>query len=229
MNDALAWIADQLALLADILIYLLPAVPVTIEVTFLSFALALAIGVIAGTIRVAKLRFFSSAARIYVDVIRGVPLLVLIFFIYFGLGGILNIGRMTAGVISLGVCYGAYIAEIFRAGILAIPKGQFEAALSLGMTRQQTFRHVIIPQAFRIAIPPIANEFIACLKDSSLVSVIAMREITRAGREYFSRTFADFQVWLVVAILYLILTITLAKVVSILERKFKMRGYGVSS
>jgi len=229
MNDALAWIADQLTLLADIFIYLLPAVPITIEVTFLSFALALTIGVIVGTIRVAKLRYFSSAARIYVDVIRGVPLLVLIFFIYFGLGGILNIGRMTAGVISLGVCYGAYIAEIFRAGILAIPKGQFEAALALGMTRQQTFRHVIIPQAFRIAIPPIANEFIACLKDSSLVSVIAMREITRAGREYFSRTFADFQVWLVVAILYLVLTITLAKVVSILERKFKLHGYGVSS
>jgi polar amino acid transport system permease protein len=229
MNDVLAWTANQLSLLSDIFVYLLPAVPITIEVTLLSFVLALGIGIIVGTIRVANLRYLSNAARVYVDVVRGVPLLVLIFFIYFGLGGILNLGRMTAGVVSLGVCYGAYIAEIFRAGILAIPKGQFDAAFALGMTRRQTFRHVIIPQALRMVIPPIANEFIACLKDSSLVSVIAMREITRAGREYFSRTFADFQVWLVVAILYLILTITLSKLVSMMERRFKMHGYGMSS
>lgn len=229
MNDVLAWTANQLSLLSDIFVYLLPAVPITIEVTLLSFVLALGIGIIVGTIRVANLRYLSNAARVYVDVVRGVPLLVLIFFIYFGLGGILNLGRMTAGVVSLGICYGAYIAEIFRAGILAIPKGQFDAAFALGMTRRQTFRHVIIPQALRMVIPPIANEFIACLKDSSLVSVIAMREITRAGREYFSRTFADFQVWLVVAILYLILTITLSKLVSMMERRFKMHGYGMSS
>jgi len=229
MDEILQWLIGQLKLLGDIFVYLLPAVPATVEVTILSFALALAVGVVVGTVRVARIRIVSPLARVYTDVVRGVPLLVLIFFIYFGLGGVLNLGRLTAGVIALGVCYGAYIAEIFRAGILSIPQGQYEAALSLGMTRKQAFRHVIIPQALRMVIPPVANEFIACLKDSSLVSVIAMREITRAGREYFSRTFADFQVWLVVAILYLILTLTLSRLVSYMEKKFKMRGYGVAA
>jgi polar amino acid transport system permease protein len=95
------------------------------------------------------------------------------------------------------------------------------------MTRRQAFRHVIIPQALRMVIPPVANEFIACLKDSSLVSIIGMREITRAGREYFSAHFVDFQVWLVVAVLYLIMTLTLARLVSIIEKRFKLHGYGV--
>jgi polar amino acid transport system permease protein len=223
----LDWIISQAKLLSEIFIYLLPAVPAAIEITVLAFALALGIGILVGTIRVANLHLFSGLARIYVDIIRGVPLLVLIFFMYFGLGKVLNLNRLTAAVLSLGICYGAYVAEIFRAGILSIPKGQFEAALALGMTRREAFRHVIIPQALRMVIPPVANEFIACLKDSSLVSIIGMREITRAGREYFSAHFVDFQVWLVVAVLYLILTLTLSRLVSVIERRFKLRGYGV--
>jgi len=221
------WLTTQIKLLFEILVYLLPAIPAAIEITVFSFALALGLGIIAGTIRVANVRLISGLARLYVDVIRGVPLLVLIFFIYFGLGKYLNLDRLTAAVLALGVCYGAYVAEIFRAGILSIPKGQFEAALALGMTRREAFRHVIIPQALRMVIPPVANEFIACLKDSSLVSIIGMREITRAGREYFSAHFVDFQVWLVVAALYLIMTLTLARLVSLIERRFKLRGYGV--
>jgi polar amino acid transport system permease protein len=228
VTDITAWISTQATLLFDILIYLLPAVPATIAVTLLSFLVALVIGLAVGTVRAANVKALSPIARVYVDVVRGVPLLVLIFFIYFGLGGLVNLGRMTAGVVSLGVCYGAYLAEIFRAGVLAIPKGQFEAALALGMTRKQAFRYVIVPQAVRIVIPPVVNELIACLKDSSLVSVIAMREITRAGREYFSRTFADFQVWLVVAIIYLVLTITLSKLAARIERRFRLRGYGAT-
>ncbi len=221
------WLLTQIELLAEIFVYLLPAVPAAIEITVLAFALALGIGIVAGTIRVANIRFVSRLTRLYVDVIRGVPLLVLIFFIYFGLGKYLNLDRLTAAVLALGICYGAYVAEIFRGGILSIPKGQFEAALALGMTRRQAFRHVIIPQALRMVIPPVANEFIACLKDSSLVSIIGMREITRAGREYFSAHFVDFQVWLVVAVLYLVMTLTLARLVSIIEKRFKLHGYGV--
>lgn len=221
------WLLTQIKLLAEIFVYLLPAVPAAIEITVLAFVLALGIGIVAGTIRVANIRLVSKLTRLYVDVIRGVPLLVLIFFIYFGLGKYLNLDRLTAAVLALGICYGAYVAEIFRAGILSIPKGQFEAALALGMTRRQAFRHVIIPQALRMVIPPVANEFIACLKDSSLVSIIGMREITRAGREYFSAHFVDFQVWLVVAVLYLIMTLTLARLVSIIEKRFKLHGYGV--
>jgi len=223
------WLVTQITLLGEIFVYLLPAIPAALEITVLSFLLALGIGVLVGTIRVAKVRVMSSLARAYVDVGRGIPLLVLIFFTYFGLGKYLSLDRLTAAVLSLGICYGAYVAEIFRAGISAIPSGQFEAALSLGMSRREAFRHVIIPQALRMVIPPIANEFIACLKDSSLVSIIGMREITRAGREYFSAHFVDFQVWLVVAVLYLIMTVTLSKLVSVIENKFRMRGYGVMS
>jgi len=222
------WLGSQLHLLGEIFIYLLPAIPAALEITVLSFLLALFFGIVVGTVRVANVRLLSALARVYVDVVRGIPLLVLIFFTYFGLGKYLNLDRLTAAVLSLGICYGAYVAEIFRAGILAIPRGQFDAALSLGMSRRDAFRHVIIPQALRMVIPPIANEFIACLKDSSLVSIIGMREITRAGREYFSAHFVDFQVWLVVAVLYLIMTVTLSKLVSVIENKFRLRGFGVS-
>jgi len=222
----LDWIAEQIVLYYDILKYLIPAVPWTALITITSFSLALTLGLIIGVLRISKMKFISRLAGLYINVIRGVPLLVQIFFIYFGLGGLLNLNRFTAGVLAVGICYSAYLAEIFRSGIEAIAHGQYEAALSLGMTRFQTLRHVIIPQSFRIVIPPVANEFIASLKDSSLVSIIGMRELTRAGREYYSQYFVDFQTWLVVGLIYLIMTLTLSRVVKYLERYYAVKGFG---
>jgi len=222
----LDWVAKQIVLYWDIFKYLLPALPWTVLITITSFALALILGMIVGVLRISRIKFVAKLAVIYIDVIRGVPLLVQIFFIYFGLGSLLNLDRFTAGVLAVGICYSAYLAEIFRSGINAIAQGQHEAALSLGMTRFQTLRYVIIPQSWRIVIPPVANQFIASLKDSSLVSIIGMRELTRAGREYYSQYFVDFQTWLMVGLIYLIMTITLSKIVKQLERLHAVKGFG---
>jgi polar amino acid transport system permease protein len=220
------WLAGQIILHWDILKYLIPAIPVTALITVCSFALALILGLIIGVLRISRIKIISTLAAAYINIIRGVPLLVQIFFIYFGLGKFLNFDRFTAGVLAVGICYSAYLAEILRSGIEAIDRGQHEAAEALGMTRFQTLRHVIIPQSMRIVIPPIANEFIASLKDSSLVSIIGLREITRAGREYYSQYFVDFQTWLMVALIYLIMTLTLSRIVKYLERIYAVEGFG---
>jgi len=222
----LDWAAEQIVLYWDIFKYLIPAVPWTVLITITSFSLALVLGMIIGILRISKIPAIARLAGLYINVIRGVPLLVQIFFIYFGLGGLLNLDRFTAGVLAVGICYSAYLAEIFRSGINAIAHGQYEAALSLGMTRFQTLRYVIIPQSWRIVIPPIANQFIASLKDSSLVSIIGMRELTRAGREYYSQYFVDFQTWLMVGLIYLVMTITLTKAVKYLEQFYAVKGFG---
>ncbi len=220
------WIAEQVALFWDIFVYLVPAIKWTALITVTSFALALILGMLIGILRISRVKLISRFAAAYINIIRGVPLLVQIFFIYFGIGGLLNLDRFTAGVLAVGVCYSAYLAEIFRSGIEAISHAQYEAALSLGMTRLQTLRYVIIPQSFRIVIPPVANEFIASLKDSSLVSIIGLRELTRAGREYYSQYFVDFQTWFMVGLIYLIMTLTLSRVVKWLEKIYRVRGYG---
>jgi polar amino acid transport system permease protein len=200
----------------------------TIKVTLLSFLLALILGIIVSLVRISRFSLLRFLGKIYVDVIRGVPLLVQIFFIYFGLGKVLNLDRFLAGVIAIGTCYSAYLAEIIRAGIQSVGKAQYEAALSLGMTFPQTMRFVIFPQALRVIIPPTANEFIASLKDSSLVSIIGLRELTRAGREYYSQFFVDFQTWLMVGLIYLVLTLSLSRLIAWLEKKYKVMGYEVA-
>jgi len=219
-------IADQVMLMGRIFLYLLPAVPETIKITLLSFALALLLGLLVGLAEISRRPWLRIPAKMYVDIFRGVPLLVLIFFFYFGLGAILNLDRLVAGILAIGVCFAAYLAEIFRSGIEAISHGQYEAALSLGMTRAQVMRHVILPQSLRIVLPPAANEFIACLKDSSLVSIIGLREITRAGREFYSQYFVDFQTWFMVGIIYLAMTLTLSRLVVRLEKRFAVIGFG---
>ena len=222
------WLSRQLDLYLDILRFLAPAIPMTLKVTLLAFVLALLGGMIISLTRISGFAPLRLLGRAYVDVIRGVPLLVQIFFIYFGLGKILNLDRFLAGVIAVGICYSAYLAEIIRAGIQSVGKGQYEAALSLGMSFPQTMRHIIFPQALRVIIPPTANEFVACLKDSSLVSIIGLRELTRAGREYYSQYFVDFHTWFMVAVIYFILTYGLTRMFYWLERKYKVLGYEVA-
>jgi polar amino acid transport system permease protein len=221
------WLIEQFGILGRVFFYLIQTVHWTILISVLAYILALLLGLTFGVARLSPNRLIRFLAGAYVNVLRGVPLLVLIFFFYFGLGKIVNLDRFVAGVLAVGVCYGAYLAEIFRSGIQAIDYGQHEAAMSLGMTRWQTLRHIILPQSVRIVVPPAANEFIACLKDSSLVSIIGLRELTRAGREYSSQYFLDFHTWLVVGIIYLIMTLSLTRVVKWLETKVAVRGYGM--
>lgn len=193
---------------------------VTFKVTVGSILLAIVVGLIAGLGRISTNRIVNGAASLYVEVIRGIPLLVQLFYIYYALGRFVKIPDMVSAIIAMAVCYGAYMAEIFRAGIQSIPKGQMEAALSLGMSRSQAMRQVILPQAFKVVLPPIGNEFIALLKDSSLVSILAVSDLLRRGREYASETFSYFETYTVIALIYLVMTLFFSKLIGIMEDRF---------
>ena len=162
-------------------------------------------------------------AKIYVDCIRGTPLLIQIFIIYFALPNIIGhrIDPFVAAVTACSLNSGAYIAEIFRGGIQSISQGQFRAGLSLGMTYGQTMRYIVLPQAFKRIIPPLGNEFIAMLKDSSLVSVIGFEELTRSGQLIIAETYGTLEIWTCVAIIYLTLTLTISRFVAALEKRFR--------
>ena len=192
---------------------------VTFEVTLGAIALALAIGLLAGLGRISPNRLVNGCASLYVEVIRGIPLLVQIFYIYYALGRIVKVPPLASAIIAMAVCYGAYIGEVVRAGIQSIPKGQAEAAHALGMTRGQAMRHVILPQAFRVILPPIGNEFIALLKDSSLVSIIAVADLLRRGREFASESFAYFETYTVIALVYLVITLFFSKLIGLMEER----------
>lgn len=200
-----------------ILLFLPDGIVRTFQVTVLSILLALLIGLAAGLGRISRVTLINRIATVYVEVIRGIPLLVQIFYIYYALGRIVKIPDITSAIIAMAVCYGAYLGEIFRAGIQSIPIGQMEAALALGLSRNQALRYVILPQTFRVILPPIGNEFIALLKDSSLVSILAVSDLLRRGREYASRTFQYFETLTVVALVYLILTLLFSWLVGIME------------
>lgn len=198
---------------------LLQGLWVTIWISFFSGVFGLILGVFTGLCRVAKNPALRGGAIIYIELIRGTPLLVQIFIFYFFVGTVLNLDRVVAGVGALGIFAGAYVAEIVRAGIQSIPRGQMEAARSLGMTVPQAMRHIILPQAFKRTLPPLAGQFISLIKDSSLVSVIAITDLTKSGREVVTSSFATFEVWFVVAALYLVVTSVLSQVIFWLERR----------
>ena len=191
----------------------------TFQVTVLSILLALVIGIIAGLGRVSRVPVVNRVATVYVEVIRGIPLLVQIFYIYYALGRLVKIPDITSAIIAMAVCYGAYLGEIIRAGIQAIPKGQMEAALALGLSRGKAMRHIILPQTLKVVLPPLGNEFIALLKDSSLVSILAVSDLLRRGREFASRTFEYFETYTVVALVYLILTLFFSWLVGLMEAR----------
>lgn len=201
---------------------LLMAAVITIKITVISVGLGLLIGVFVSIARLAKPWFLRWPAAIYVDFIRGTPLLVQIFIIYFALPIVLSqrIDPFIAAITACSINSGAYVAEIFRAGIQSIDKGQMEAGRSLGMTWLQTMRYIILPQAFKRVIPPLGNEFIAMLKDSSLVSVIGFEELTRRGQLIIARTYGSFEIWMTVAVIYLIMTLSISQLIAYLERRF---------
>ena len=191
----------------------------TLWLSAISSVFALFLGLATGLARVSKNLTMRGLAMIYVECIRGTPLLVQIFIAYFFLGTVFDLSRNVCGVGALSLFAGAYVAEIVRAGIQAIPKGQMEAARSLGMTVPQTMIDIILPQAFKKILPPLSGQFISLIKDSSLVSIIAITDLTKAGREIITSTFATFEVWFVVAAMYLLVTSLLSQVVFYMERR----------
>ncbi len=201
----------------DILVFLPDGLMVTFEITILSLLCTIPIGLLAGLGRLSKNRCINLISSTYIEIIRGIPLLVQLFYIYYAVGKFIQVPPTVSAVIAISFCYGAYMGEVVRAGILAVPSGQTEAARSLGFTSSQTMRFVILPQALRTVLPPVGNEFIAMLKDTSLVSIIAVADLLRRGREFASQTFDYFETYTVIALVYLIITLLLSKSVSLME------------
>ena len=213
----------DLSLIVSSFPLLLKGAGLTLEITALSVGLGLVFGLFLGLAQLAKTPILRWPAKVYVDVIRGTPLLIQIFIIYFALPNIIGhrIDPFFAAVAACSLNSGAYIAEIFRAGIQSISIGQMRAGLSLGMTVGQTMRYIVLPQAFKRIIPPLGNEFIAMLKDSSLVSVIGFEELTRSGQLIISETYGSLEIWSAVAVLYLVMTLSITRIVSFLEKRFR--------
>lgn len=201
----------------QILFYLPDGILITFEITILSICFAVPLGLLTGLGRISRNRVINLIASTYVEVIRGIPLLVQLFYIYYALSRFIQVSGITSAVTSIAICYGAYMGEVFRAGIMAIPKGQTEAARSLGFNRAQTMFLVVLPQAWRTILPPVGNECIAMLKDTSLVSILAVPDIMQRARSFVGTTYLYFETYTVVALLYLIITLILSKCVSHME------------
>ncbi|MET2524948.1 ectoine/hydroxyectoine ABC transporter permease subunit EhuD [Ralstonia sp. SM1884_UCD616_TZ26] len=199
---------------------LLQGAVVTVEVTVLSFLLSSVIGLALALMRLSPVKAVSAAGASIVNIIRGLPIIVQLFYIYFVLPDIgIQLTAFQAGVIGLGIAYSAYQAENFRAGIEAVDPGQREAAQAMGMRGALIMRRVILPQAFRIALPPYGNTLVMMLKDSSLVSTITVAEMTRAGQLIASSTFQNMTVYTLVALLYLLMSLPLVFGLRRLERR----------
>ena len=212
-----------------VLSFVMAGVKLTLQTTALAFALALVLGLIGGLGRVSRNPILYAIATLYVEVIRGLPMLVIILYMGFVIGpwirdatsGTFDPPMLQRAIMALGFGYGAYLTEVYRAGIQSIHRGQMEAARSLGMTYFQAMRYVILPQAFRVILPPLVNDLSALLKDSSLISVIALPELLQHGRLYVSRTFRAFEGYNTVALLYLVMTLALSSLSRVLERRMK--------
>ncbi|WP_285960591.1 amino acid ABC transporter permease [Pseudomonas tohonis] len=191
----------------------------TLWISVLSGAFGLAIGLFTGLCRLSPNPTLRDLSTVYVELVRGTPLLVQIFIFYFFIGTVLNLSREFAGVAALALFTGAYVGEIVRAGVQSIARGQNEAARSLGLSAGQSMRHVILPQAFKRVLPPLAGQFISLVKDTSLVSVIAITELTKSGREAITTSFSTFEIWFCVAALYLVINLPLSQIANRLERR----------
>ncbi len=222
-------------------------VVVTLWVSFVAFAMAIALGLVVALGRLSRFRVLREVATFYVEVIRGVPVLVLLFYIAFvgapqlvaawnfvfsapiasgwlPAASVRDFSMEWRAIFALTLSYSAFIAEIFRAGIEAVPRGQVEAASALGLGRRQTMRLVVLPQAVRVVIPPLGNDFVAMIKDSALVSALGVQDITQLGKVYSASTFLFFETYNVVAYLYLVMTIGLSLIVRGLERRLRRTG-----
>ena len=208
---------------------LLRSLGYTLVLCLWALLFAMVIGLIFALCNVSNSKILNVIGSVYVDAVRGVPLIVLAYFIYFGvpqafrLAGVYNfrLPALQAGTIALAMNCGAYMAEIFRAGIESIDVGQMEAGRSLGLSYATTMRRVILPQAFRVMIPSIINQFIITLKDTSILSVIGYPELTNMGKTISGNTFKSLQTWAIVGIMYMVVIVSLSKIAKIIERRLK--------
>jgi polar amino acid transport system permease protein len=226
-------------------------VATTLYVTAVAFSFAIAVALVVALARTSNAAVLRQIAIFYTEIVRGIPVLVLLFYVAFvgapwfvqafnalisplvdaGFVGEMHIRQFDLtwrAIIALTISYSAFVAEIFRAGIQAVDRGQVEAARSLGLSRWRTFRHIVAPQAVRTILPPLGNDFVAMIKDSALVSALGVQDITQLGKVYSASTFKFFETYNVVAFLYLVMTISLSLLVRVLERRMS-RGFGHAS
>ena len=197
---------------------------VTLKISFFAMILTLIIGIIVALMKLSSMIFLRDIATVYITIVRGTPLLVQIFLFYFIVANIFELERFVAGILSLGIFFGAYMAEILRGAIQSIDKGQLEAAKSLGISNFQAMRYIILPQAFKRALPTLVGETIALVKDSSLVSVISITDLTKVGKEIVANTFSPFETWIVIALLYLCITSSLSYIGHRIEKNMTAKG-----
>ncbi len=212
---------EILGLLKDSLPSLLSGLSVTIEIAVISLILAVILGIILGIFSISTSKILKGIATVYIYIVRGTPLMVQALFLFFGVGQALNIrfDPMVAGIMTLTVNATAYMAEIFRGGIQAVDHGQMEAARSLGLSYSKAMIKVILPQAVKIMIPSILNQFIVTLKDTSILTVISIRELTASGQIIIARNFKSLEMYAIVACMYFVLITILTLVSSYIERK----------
>jgi polar amino acid transport system permease protein len=192
----------------------------TIILSSLAFALAVGVGLLVALLRLSDLIVGRAVARVFLEIVRNMPLLVLLYVFYYVFGPIFGLDRFTASVLCLGVFHGALISEIFRGGIAAVPPGQWEAAKSIGMTTSQIYRDIVLPQSVRFMLPPMTGEVVNMIKSSAIVSVIAVVELTTVGRNIISDTYLSFEIWFTIAAVYMVVTLIISTFASYLERRY---------
>jgi His/Glu/Gln/Arg/opine family amino acid ABC transporter permease subunit len=217
---------DFLGVLKDVFPLLIRGLVITIQTTVLALVIAVFLGLFTCLLGMSKLRWPRSIARFYLWVIRGTPLLVQTFFVYFGVPQLVQswginfrLSPLAAGIITLSLNAGAYIAEIFRGGIMAVDAGQMEAARSLGLSHYRSMFKIILPQAIRVSIPALVNQFIISLKDTSIISVISLGEIVYEAKIYIGRTMQSFSTWTIVGLYYLVIVTVLSQVSRHVEKR----------
>jgi polar amino acid transport system permease protein len=201
---------------------LLEGLALTLKITAVSLILAFFFGLVTALFRISGSPVARILARGYLEFVRNTPLLVQIFFIYFVLAPVLDITRFTSAVLALSLFEGAYASEILRAGIVSIRKGQWEAAYSTGLSKFQAYRFVILPQAVRHMLPPLTGQAVSLVKDSALVSTIAIYDLTMQGQAIIAETFLTFEIWFTVAAVYLFVTVTLSFISGAMENRFRV-------
>lgn len=215
---------DFFTLLRESMPLLMQGLTLTLQLAAVSLLIAMVLGIMASLMGMSKnpvLRFINAA---YVAIIRGTPLLVQGFFIYFGITGLLHvrISAFMAGVIALSLNAGGYLSEIFRGGIQAVDPGQAEAARSLGLSARQTTWRIVVPQAIRICIPSVVNQWCITIKDTSIISVIGLAELTKMGQQIIARTYRSFEVWIIVGLMYFVVIYLLTILARVVEKKVSL-------
>ncbi|MEP3347257.1 MAG: amino acid ABC transporter permease [Litoreibacter sp.] len=195
----------------------------TIQLSVTAFIFATLLGLVVALLRLSGLVVGSAVAVVFLEFVRNMPLLVLLYLFYYVLGPVFDLDRYTASIMCLAVFHAALISEIFRAGINSVPKGQWEGATSIGMSKAQAYRYIILPQSIKFMLPPMTGEMVHLVKSSAIVSMIAVVELTTIGRNLISDTYMSFEIWFTIAAVYLILTLMLSIGVSRIEKKYAVQ------